>query len=154
MDLFLSFSYLFRRIYYNLLSVQKSQSKLQKSSFSFQGLRLLDYRAASTGKTGKTAILPGFSQGETWSYLDFQPIFIFCCFSKIHQLGFKADIYKTHILWMISEISFILCLLSIFLTNSTFYWFLKKSKISWKLYFIKVCPRNFCEFQLNNYAIS
>ena len=28
-------------------------------------------RAASTGKTGKTVVLPGFSASETWSYLDF-----------------------------------------------------------------------------------
>ena len=29
-------------------------------------------RAAATGKTGKTAVLPGFSAGKTRSYLDFQ----------------------------------------------------------------------------------
>ena len=28
-------------------------------------------RAAGTGETGKTMVLPGFSAGKTWSYLDF-----------------------------------------------------------------------------------
>ena len=31
-----------------------------------------EIRAASTGKTGKTTVLPGFLAGKTWSYLDFQ----------------------------------------------------------------------------------
>ena len=37
-----------------------------------EGLLSILHRAAATGKTGKTAVLPGFSAGKTWSYLDFQ----------------------------------------------------------------------------------
>ena len=32
----------------------------------------VEFRAAATGKTSKTAVLPGFRAGKIWSYLDFQ----------------------------------------------------------------------------------
>ena len=41
------------------------------STFKF-GIYIRD---AIIGKTGKTVVLPGFSAGKTWSYLDFQKKF-------------------------------------------------------------------------------
>ena len=44
----------------------------KRTSLNYQSDRkLLKLRAASTGKTGKTSVLPGFPAGKTWSYLDF-----------------------------------------------------------------------------------